>query len=482
MKRLNMKPQPGLKREASRTSLHEDRPDEQQLWIQTVSKEVADSVSDREKKRQEVISELCYTERDFCKDLEYLRDFWITPLLSPSPSRPSPIPDKRRDKFVRQVFSNCMEIYRVNKEFCVALNARQKQHAVVHNVGDLFLDSALDLGPFVKYGAGQMMGKHVYEQEKQGNPAFHRFADEIERAKESRKLELNGYLTKPTTRLARYPLLLENILKYTAEDNPDYIAIPKAIARVRSILSEVNIESGKSENRFNLMQLDAHLLWPQGEEVNLKLTDHERQLVFKGPMRKSPTDATGEVDAYLFDHALLFVRKKMYNKRETLKVYKRPIPLGLLVMSSSDDYTQRLGLSKRPSSSLMNSRSAPSMTSTRSATSMVSRTETAKAGGYPITFKHLGRGGFEQTLYCTSQIQRQKWYEHVDSQQNILRERSNIFTKTILSEGFFNSAGTRINCCVPIGESTCATHDFFLADTFQMVAVNWSSVLTSEST
>lgn len=33
-----------------------------------------DSVSDTEKKRQEAINEVMYTERDFVRDMEYLRD------------------------------------------------------------------------------------------------------------------------------------------------------------------------------------------------------------------------------------------------------------------------------------------------------------------------------------------------------------------------------------------------------------------------
>lgn len=37
-------------------------------------KEIADSVSDTEKKRQEAINEAIYTERDFVRDMEYLRD------------------------------------------------------------------------------------------------------------------------------------------------------------------------------------------------------------------------------------------------------------------------------------------------------------------------------------------------------------------------------------------------------------------------
>ena len=90
---------------------------------------------------------------------------------------------------------------------------------------------------------------------------------ETERLPESRKLELNGYLTKPTTRLARYPLLLDVVLKYTPEDNPDKTDLPKVITIVKEFLNKVNIESGKTENRFNLLQLDQQLVFKPGEEV-----------------------------------------------------------------------------------------------------------------------------------------------------------------------------------------------------------------------
>lgn len=44
------------------------------LWIHSVPKEVVDSVDEREMRRQEAINELIYTERDFVRDMEYLRD------------------------------------------------------------------------------------------------------------------------------------------------------------------------------------------------------------------------------------------------------------------------------------------------------------------------------------------------------------------------------------------------------------------------
>ena len=439
--RLNLKPQPGLRRQQSSASLHADENDEQKLWINTVSKEVADSVGDREKKRQEVISELMYTERDFVKDLEYLRDFWMKPLRSTNPANPSPIPEQRREKFIREVFSNCMEVHAVNSKLADQLTRRQQENPVVKNVGDIFLSFVPRFDPFIQYGANQLNGKYEFEKERQSNVAFSRFVDETERLKESRKLELNGYLTKPTTRLARYPLLLENVLKYTAEDNSDIQDIPKVIAIIKDILTKVNKESGKAENQHNLRQLSQQLKWNPGEKFDLKLLEEGRELVYKGPLKKGPTDSS-EVFVYLFNHALLLVRIKTVNKRDEQRVYKKPIPLELLVITQMDEVIPRLGISKRPSSSLI-----PGAKAAINGPKPVSGAKE----GYPITVKHIGKGGYEITLYALSQVQRRKWMEHIEGQQSKLRDRGTFYTKTVLSDNFFTSAHS-VNCLVPIGE------------------------------
>ena len=73
--RLNMKPQRELKAQISQESLGEGSgPDAGTLWIHSVPKEVADTLSDTEKKRQEAINEVIYTERDFVRDMEYLKE------------------------------------------------------------------------------------------------------------------------------------------------------------------------------------------------------------------------------------------------------------------------------------------------------------------------------------------------------------------------------------------------------------------------
>jgi hypothetical protein len=54
-------------------------------------------------------------------------------------------------------------------------------------------------------------------------------------------------------------------MKHTPDDNPDKEDIPKATEMIKDFLTRVNEESGKSENMFNLAQLDQQLVFRHGE-------------------------------------------------------------------------------------------------------------------------------------------------------------------------------------------------------------------------
>lgn len=434
--RLNLKIGAGLRKPESANINDDevDQTDEQKLWINSVPKEIAEKVTEKEKKRQEVISEICYTERDFVKDLEYLRDFWIMPLRS----KASPIPPQRREKVVKTIFSNIIDhpsIHTVSSRFAAGLTSRQQKEPIVHNIGDKFLEFVPQFEPFIWYGSKQLEGKFEFENERSTNPYFSKFVDEIERRKESRKLELNGYLTKPTTRLARYPLLLENVLKNTEDGNPDKEDIPKVLVIIRDLLGRVNAESGKAENRFNLKKLHEQLRFRPNERVDLRLTEEGRELVFKSQFKKSPTDPS-EITAFLFDHAVLLVRIKQNGKNEEVKAYRRPIPLELLAIREMDEVIPQQGV-KRSSSSLI-----PGI--------RTNNADSKKGEGWPITFRHLGKAGYELTVYASNQAARKKWLEYIDSAQQKLRSRADFFNTTVISSNFF--VGTnQINCVTPFG-------------------------------
>ncbi|KAK7056393.1 RHO1 GDP-GTP exchange protein 2 [Paramarasmius palmivorus] len=439
--RLNMKPQPGLSKQISKESLN-DAPDDGTLWIHSVPQEIVNSVSDKEKKRQEAINEVIYTEKDFVRDMEYLRDVWIKRL-----QESDVIPVDRRTSFLEQVFWNVYDIIAVNTRLRDALMKRQKQYAVVEKIGDIFLDAVPHFGPFVSYGAHQLYGKYEFEKEKNGNPAFAQFVETTERLPESRKLELNAYLTKPTTRLARYPLLLEAVIKHTPEDNPDKAMLPQVVTMIREFLARVNTESGKTENRFNLIQLDQQLMFKPGEEVDLRLREEGREMIYKGTLNKRD----GEIHVYLFDHAILFTKQVKTKQHEQYKVYRRPIPLELLYINSVDDVNgansngntvrvrQRQGLVKKSSFSreVRNSPVVP----------VVNVRPEAK-GQFWINFVHLGRKHYTLTLWANSQLGMRKWTESIWKQQQAMRDRSMLFDTVPLSEGFFTTHN-KVNCAAP---------------------------------
>jgi hypothetical protein len=157
-------------------------------------------------------------------------------------------------------------------------------------------------------------------------------------------------------------------------------------------------------------------------------------LVYKGALKKTPTDPS-DIQAYLFDHAILLVRVKTVGKKEEVKVYRRPIPLELLSIREMEE--PKLGIAKRPSSSL-----SPGTKS--------SNNDAAKKEGFPITFRHLGKGGYELTLYANTQNALSTWWKHIEEQQTRLRKRGDFYNRTILSDNFF-SAANRVNCVQPFG-------------------------------
>jgi hypothetical protein len=181
---------------------------------------------------------------------------WIQPL-----TQSDTIPESRRSPFVDTVFSNISSIYAINVRLMTALLDRQKERLVVHAIGDIMVDFVMDFEPYIKYGARQHEAKYALEHERYINPRLDWFINETERHPSSYKLELNGYLTKPTTRLGKYLLLLHEILKRTPEGHPDYDDIPKAIIIIKQFLARVNAQAGRTKNRFDLERIHENMVF-----------------------------------------------------------------------------------------------------------------------------------------------------------------------------------------------------------------------------
>lgn len=235
------------------------------------------------------------------------------------------IPENDRQTFVNDVFYNIQDIKKVNSELSKALSARQSERYLVSSIGDIILEHIRYFQTFIEYGSHQIIGKFTFELEKKRNPVFAAFVEETERLPESRRLELNGYLTKPTTRLGRYNLLLKEILKRTPDDNPDKINIPIAMDKITHYLQQVNIEAGKCENKFNLKQISERLEFRSpADYVDLQLDKPGRQLLMKGRMkRKGNSSEASDLQVFLFDHYLVVAKIKYEDHLEKYRTHKR---------------------------------------------------------------------------------------------------------------------------------------------------------------
>ncbi|ORX57985.1 hypothetical protein DM01DRAFT_1333659 [Hesseltinella vesiculosa] len=379
---------------------------EKTSWAAVVPDDVLASVSTDERKRQEAICELVNTEANFVMDLDYVEKMWVEPLLEQDT-----IPLHRRTAFVNTLFTNIVDIHRYHGRFARALQRRQQEHPIIGKVGDIVLKYCQDLSMIVTYGAHLHEAKTTFEKEKLLNSKFNSFAEYTEHHPSSHKLELNGYLTRPTTRLGQYPLLFKAILKRTSPSHPDYALLNEADELVKATLNLVNSESGHAKNRFDLARIHRNLSFKRKtDRLDLKLLDPSREIIREGFLNKRPTLEAADYQVILFDHYLVVAKVKWVRAEKHYVVVRRPLPIAFLSVSLPSLPSNM----QRSSSFLLSASRYSGHLQTGSYFSNESNPDTRF--GQPIVFQHMGRKKDDHsqfTLYATSQAARKPWIDHI---------------------------------------------------------------------
>ena len=210
--------------------------------------------------RQNALFELIETEREFVQDLETTIRLFIDPL-----STLDTIPISRRADFISSVFSNIPILLSVNAKLLRRLLKRRAEKPVIDKIGDIFLNATSEFYPYITYGSQQVFAKSILDHEKMSNPEFATFIQLAERRPEMRKLTLESFLARPTTRLGRYLLLLKQVADKAADNNMDFVVLPQVISSIRDIMSEMNVKVGIADNRLKLTQLNAKIEDGPGE-------------------------------------------------------------------------------------------------------------------------------------------------------------------------------------------------------------------------
>ncbi|KAI8336591.1 Dbl homology domain-containing protein [Chlamydoabsidia padenii] len=295
------------------------------LWIHSVPRTIVSTTLPAERYRQEAIYELIQTEVDFVGHLRYIKKFWIEPL------------ELKDTTIVRQVFWNWLDVLRVNTGLMDTLVTRQQQDHRITHVGPMLLAHVGQFEPFIVYGSHQLVGKFYLELQKKRSSWFAQFVKETEQRPESERLELNGYLTKVTTRLARYPILLNNILHWTPANHPDHESLGRVLEILGQFLQRLDHQVGLVSHQFELEQFSERLVFNKfthQQSLDFDLKSPHRRLVHQGRMQRTSLD--GDIQVFLFDHLLVFTKVKIHHHLEYYRPFGKWIPLEHLTFALHD--------------------------------------------------------------------------------------------------------------------------------------------------
>uniref|UniRef100_A0A8C1HSM1 Rho guanine nucleotide exchange factor (GEF) 12b n=2 Tax=Cyprinus carpio TaxID=7962 RepID=A0A8C1HSM1_CYPCA len=285
-------------------------------WQTLVSRDVLSTLTPQEIKRQEVINELFYTERAHVRMMKVLENVFYQPLIREAILPPADI---------KNIFSNLEEIVQLHVSLTEQMTAVRKKNetALIDSIGDDLLswfsgeEEAKIKRAAGTYCSNQPFALELIKSKQKKDQRFSSFIQEAESNRHCRRLQLKDIIPVETQRLTKYPLLLENLAKYT-EDPEERGKVKQAGECCRNILTHVNQEVKEAENKQRLedyqRRLDLSSLKQSenpmiAEFKNLDLT--KRKMVHEGPLSwKVNKDKTIELYTLLLEDILVLLQRQ----------------------------------------------------------------------------------------------------------------------------------------------------------------------------
>ncbi|XP_020022096.2 rho guanine nucleotide exchange factor 12 isoform X2 [Castor canadensis] len=285
-------------------------------WQQLVSREVLLGLKPCEIKRQEVINELFYTERAHVRTLKVLDQVFYQRVSREGILSPSEL---------RKIFSNLEDILQLHVGLNEQMKAVRKRNetSVIDHIGeDLLLWFSGPGEEKLKHAAAtfcsnQPFALEMIKSRQKKDSRFQTFVQDAESNPLCRRLQLKDIIPTQMQRLTKYPLLLDNIAKYT-EWPTEREKVKKAADHCRQILNYVNQAVKEAENKQRLedyqRRLDTSNLklseYPNVDELrNLDLT--KRKMIHEGPLVwKVNRDKTIDLYTLLLEDILVLLQKQ----------------------------------------------------------------------------------------------------------------------------------------------------------------------------
>uniref|UniRef100_A0A4W5N3I4 Epithelial cell transforming 2 n=1 Tax=Hucho hucho TaxID=62062 RepID=A0A4W5N3I4_9TELE len=221
---------------------------------------------------------------------------------------------------IKTIFGSIPEIFDVHTRIKADLEELVMDWSEDKSVGDIILKYSKDLvkayPPFVNFF--EMSKETIVRCEKQ-KPRFHAFLKINQAKHECGRQTLVELLIRPVQRLPSVALLLNDIKKHTACNNPDKITLEKAIESLKEVMTHINEDKRKIEGQKQIFDVVYEV---DGCPANL-LSSH-RSLVHRVEtiaLGDKPCDRGEHVTLFLFNDCLEIARKR----HKVISTFRSPL-------------------------------------------------------------------------------------------------------------------------------------------------------------
>ncbi|XP_022109338.1 rho guanine nucleotide exchange factor 11-like isoform X2 [Acanthaster planci] len=301
-------------------------------WQDLVDKDILKRLKPKEVKRQEVINELFHTEKSHVRNLKVLDRVFYRPMLREQ---------VLSKELIHAIFPNLSEMLQLHGPLNEYMKKERKTSHVIQEVGHVLLKTFDgEAGETAKricamFCQNQKAALEMLKIRQKKDSRLAQFLMDAEANALCRRLPLQAIISTGMQRLTKYPLLIENLLKYTPPKSKEYEVLGKCLQCTKNLLAHVNQAVKDCENHQRLLDINRHL--DKGpfersnhpiaaEYKNLDLTS--RKLLHDGALTwKLSKTKTLDIYALLFADILVVLQKQ--DDRYVMKCHSTTVPTQL---------------------------------------------------------------------------------------------------------------------------------------------------------
>nr|XP_029497683.1 rho guanine nucleotide exchange factor 19-like [Oncorhynchus nerka] len=257
-----------------------------------------------QRRLQEVQFEVVTSEASYCRSLDIVVDHFV---------KSKQLGELLTTQDRSWLFSRLADVRAISHSFLSKLEERVESDMMHFTVCDIIVRHCQRFKKvYVPYLTNQSYQDATYQRLMDENQGFRRVVEKLERSPVCQRLPLRSFLILPFQRITRIKLLVQNIVKRTAQGTEEEVQAIKAMKLLERLIQESNDSITQMKSIESLVSLSARVDF---ECRTLPLVSQSRRLVREGPVTEmmdfSLKETERSVYLHLFnDYLLLSLNKE----------------------------------------------------------------------------------------------------------------------------------------------------------------------------